>query len=457
MSLTTLRTRGKLLRAGIVAAVAASAVVATASSSDAAVLVMTSSAVSGPVTGANTLVLNLVTTNTTPASNKFTSGSVGIQFQSVAAAANQASSGASATACSAAPMTSGAFANVTAMRFVTNTKVTATVPNMSAVNGATGFWIICAYDKVLSDSSGQAIGRVGYTTAAQPTITSVNGFTQTAGPGSTQNNPVALSSSNVAVKGSSTGGTSITVVGTNFPTATSGISVLLGATVTGGTTSNGIITGGTVVGGSAATITAASLTATGFTATLPARVGSDVNLTITTAGGSVTFTHAFTSINGITISPNSVVQGASVDIDVIGAGFTGSAFSFTNTGTASTGAGAVSGQDDATSHVFLVRGVYDPSGYSPATNTGAPKANPQVAECVDVFVISDVELICTLNSAKSAAFDAAASSGSGWTYPSTQIPLGAYTLVVVDKADLTSAPTNRTAVSAGSTFTVAQF
>jgi hypothetical protein len=163
--------------------------------------------------------------------------------------------------------------------------------------------------------------------------------------------------------GAAQGGTQITVLGTNFPE-------------TLGTAAAPTITA--TVAGKPLTITSTS--ATSFTATTPANSpGGPFAIAVTTAGGTVTVPNLFSYANGIVVTPQSAPNtSAAVDLDVQGVGFS----SMTFPGTTGTTPQATTG------HVYLVSGVY--------SATGATKANPGKAECVNVLPISDVELICTL-------------------------------------------------------------
>ncbi len=68
-------------------------------------------------------------------------------------------------------------------------------------------------------------------------------------------------------------------------------------------------------------------------------------------------------------------------------------------------------------------------------------------------MISDNELICTVNAAKTV--DSTTSAGT-YTWASVSLPNGAYTVTVVNDGSV-AAPTYQTALSSGGTFTVADF
>jgi hypothetical protein len=160
--------------------------------------------------------------------------------------------------------------------------------------------------------------------------------------------------------GASMGGTVITVSGT-FP-----------STITSAT-----------IGGVALTITRSS--STSFTASTPAHApGGPFTLAVTTSSGTAVFPSAFTYTNGITATPRNAPNTGNVDVDVAGIGFIGITFSSTNTN------GAHPTSTDG--HVFLVQGAYD----SAADPNSTFKTVGPTTECVDVLVVSDAELVCTM-------------------------------------------------------------
>jgi hypothetical protein len=117
--------------------------------------------------------------------------------------------------------------------------------------------------------------------------------------------------------------------------------------------------------------------ATTFTAVTPPHV-ADANLTLSvvTSAGTFILKNAYTYTNGIVITPNTAPRDSTaVSVYVVGVGFTVPNFSPTTS--------------DA--HIYLVDGAYD------ATNNAGAKTNGQVAECTNVLVISDTELICGMD------------------------------------------------------------
>jgi hypothetical protein len=403
MSILKTGRNATLARAGVSVALAAAAVGGLATASHAAGVTQTAltlSATTGPVGGTNTITLSLPST----ATSKFVSGAVGVQFQ------NTTSTAAATATCATNPSTGAATAQVTAaasaVRFLSTTKVSVQVPDLST--GTTSYWLVCAYNAANATPippTATVLGRANYVVAAAPTIASIS---PTSGP--------------------AYGGQTITVTGTNFPTsitATTPLSATLG-------------------GSPMTSIT--PISATQFTAVTPAHAASAtaVAMTVTTNGGTYTtgvggnIANPYTYKNGITVSPNTAVGGTSVDIDVTGVGF--SALTFVTTdGTA---------PDDANPHVYLAQGVYDVTNYAAGTTN---KTLPEKTECTNVAVISDTELICTVDTTHRIN-----NGGAGtYTYAAAQLADGTYTVTVVDKGN--AAPTYQSVLSSGATFTVANF
>ncbi len=98
-------------------------------------------------------------------------------------------------------------------------------------------------------------------------------------------------------------------------------------------------------------------------------------------GGTATLANAFTYANGLSVTPNTSSNSkARTDVSVTGTNLSSLTFGTTTGKT----------PDDNNAHVYLVKGTYDP------TKTGLLKANGQVTECLNVVVISDTELLCSL-------------------------------------------------------------
>ncbi|MBG0560166.1 IPT/TIG domain-containing protein [Actinoplanes aureus] len=154
--------------------------------------------------------------------------------------------------------------------------------------------------------------------------------------------------------GPAMGGTQITVTGTNLPTTAGSITATLGGlplTVQPGANNY-------------------------FTATVPkASPQNDADLIIETTAGTLRMNDAFDFVNGTTVTPNTAPSTRNfVDIDMYGSGFLNYTFGWT--------------LPDA--KVYLVNGNYNPA------DSANKKTRPQTSECIDVLVIDDTELICTL-------------------------------------------------------------
>jgi hypothetical protein len=109
-----------------------------------------------------------------------------------------------------------------------------------------------------------------------------------------------------------------------------------------------------------------------------------VPLIVTSASGTTVLGKAFTFANGIavapSVAPNTRMGGTPVDVQGVGFG----ALSFQQTGN----------PDDRNAHIYLVRGAYDPT---PGGGGGGIKRNGEVTECGNVMMVSDTELVCTMN------------------------------------------------------------
>jgi hypothetical protein len=166
--------------------------------------------------------------------------------------------------------------------------------------------------------------------------------------------------------GSAQGGTTITVTGSGFPTTQPAPPAAPALTAT--------------LGGLPLTVTLMSPTQ--FSAVTPAHAPGTlpVALVVTTGGGTTIFAKAFTYSNGITVSPATApsTRTGGTAVYIQGAGF--SALSFAMPGTV----------DDKNAHVYLVRGIYDPS------SAGSTKRNGELVECASAMIISDTELLCTM-------------------------------------------------------------
>ncbi|WP_189170358.1 IPT/TIG domain-containing protein [Pilimelia anulata] len=307
----------------------------------AATVPMTLSAVSGPSQGGNTL------TGTT-ATSVFNS-STAVEFQYVgtgtAAACSATYLAPAAVVVGGSPpvQTAGVLAVPAAnVRVLSGTKIAITVPSSVALAGGqvTAKYNVCAYAGTTTGVSGSPIvANAAYTIAAKPTIVSISPST-----------------------GPALGGKTVTISGTNFPTAAGALTANIGGTP----------------------LTGISVAANGnsFTAMLPAKTaGGPYALSITTAGGTVIRPSAFTYTNGIVAVPNTGPNTASTDVDIQGVGFANLDFTATSGSTPSSNKG----------HVYLVDGAYDPTD-----NSGNKTLGP-LTECTNVLIVSDNEVICTMN------------------------------------------------------------
>jgi hypothetical protein len=278
-------------------------------------------------------------------------------------------------ATAACATTEGSGTNATAKSTVSATRLVLTVPSLalSSVSATSTAYNLCVYSTATNNP---LIGSGTYTVYPAPTVTSVT-------PSS----------------GASYGGQTITVSGTHLSAKTTA-----------------------TLGGVAVTGIKAATDGTSFTAVTPAGTGSNVALVVTTEGGSVTnSTYDYTT--AVSVTPSSATAGVATPISVKGKGFTGSGMDFSTTdGTTS---------NDTNAHVYLVQGTYDATD----DTTGA-KTVAQTAECTDVQVVSDTEVVCNVP----------ASVGDG-----------AYTVTVVDDGTVDATIAYQSVVSAGATVTVSDF
>jgi len=420
MSILTTGKRATLTRTAASAALALAAVGGLASTSfaagAAAQQAMTPSSTTGSTAGGNTLTLTLGAT----ASPKFSTGFVGVQFQGTTSAA------AATATCATNPSTTVASSvTATTVRYLSSTKVSVVVPALTggALVSPTGFWLICAYNQAAASgtiaSTATVIGKANYIAAAAPTL---NAGDNTASP--------AVPNAVVPSSGPASGGQVVTINGTGFPTSI---------------TANTPLTA-TFAGVPLTNITPISSTQfTAVTPSQPATTNKPV-LTVTTNGGSVSATlnahpssAVYTYVNGITVSPNTVPSGNAVDVDVQGTGFTTLNFSHTT--------GAAHDPADASAHVYLVQGVYNP------TASSGDKTLAESTECVNVAVISDTELICTVDASQSIAY----ASHQPTYSTAAALANGTYTVTVVDNGAIGATLAYKSVLSSGATFTVADF
>jgi hypothetical protein len=150
---------------------------------------------------------------------------------------------------------------------------------------------------------------------------------------------------------------------------------------------------------------------------------------VTTEGGPSNADKTFAFADGISVQPKTMKTAATEVLDITGQGFN----ALNTTGFGHAGAYDDADSDDA--HVYLVDGL----AYDDTDSSG--KTHAQRAECKSVLVISDSELICTIDS--------------------TGLAEGAYQVVIVNDGspDHTTAAANfrQTIVSSESTFTIASY
>ncbi len=391
-------TGSRLLRAGIATAATAALVVTGAATPAFAVSVpVTLSATAGSTTGGNTITA----ASTTTQAFLSPSATVNATFSIPACPATWNS-----TASTPVTPSSTSVGNVPVpagnAKKITNSKASILVPALPIAVSTTAStkYNLCIY----SGTAGAPLaGTSAYTVAVAPVFPSSGVVSPATGP--------------------SLGGTRITINATSgLPTTAGSITATLGGAPLTNITPN---------------------SATSFSATTPARAPGDANLVVTTAAGSKTITDAFTYSNGILIEPNTAPRTATAQIvDVLGAGFMGYTF------------GTAAGE----ARVWLVDGQYNP-GTSTSNAGGAATtfATGPTAECEDVIVISDNELLCTLDLL---AGGLVPTTGVAATGGAENVANGTYTLTVVSNGDIAAGDEDGymvTDISSGSTFTVAPY
>jgi hypothetical protein len=435
MSKTKSNSRSRLLRAGIATgAVTAAVLAATAVPAFAASVPMVLSSTAGPSGGGNSLTGTATPTTTVP--TPFPAGVTPVvEFQFIGTGTAATCSALYKIPVAMVPATTTPFAptagviqvSPASVKRVSATKIAFTVPSAAAgfsdapltatpstVN-ATGLVLaggqtsakynVCVYEG--SDpATSTLLATSTYTIATRPKITGIT-------PGSSP----ALGGQQITINGSgfSASGTTATVGGvplTNIKVASNGNSL---------------------------------------TATTPAHAsGAGLAVVVTTAGGTVTSTDpdnnglpadpdplllnddpiTFGYSNSISVVPNTAPPNTKVDLDILGVGFQQLVF---NNASATA----------ATAQVFLVQGPY-----VAASNRG-------VKRCTGVLVVSDTEIICTLDLTTPRLL-AADSTPDG----SNLVSEGAYTVTVVANGDPTETDLDVIAasnVNSNATFTVAAY
>lgn len=388
-------TGSRWLRAGLATGAATAAVIAgTALPATAAAAALTLSASAGPAAGGNT-----ITASSTTAAAFLTGVTAPVTTFSIPLCQTTYNTTASTAVAVSSATVGNILASGSGTKKVSNSKATILIPALTVVSGATSTkYNVCVYASSTANSA--IIGSATYTVAVAPVLGSIT-------PSS----------------GSALGGSPITINATGLPTAAGSITATLG-----GLPLTSVV----------------PVSSTAFTAVAPAHAPGPVTLSVTTAAGTQNLSSAYTYTNGISISPNTAPAATStaanpVYVDVLGAGFLGYNF----------------GSSTGDSRVWLVDGVYDPgitSGGSPAT---AYTRGP-TAECASVVVISDTELICSMNLHTGALVHTTGVADA----VTPEVPDGTYTLTVVSNGDMSARDDvdyTKSIISSGSTFTVSPF
>jgi hypothetical protein len=390
MSIRTIGARSIATRSAVTFALALAAVGGLASSSQSATTVSSQPAMTLSSPSGKETGGNAVTATTT--TNKFYAGKVVVQFQLTTSLTGN---------CSTTYTTAAAnsFIAATSTAIISAKKISVVVPTLTAAAGpgTTQTWLICAYNSNNTTTS-KLLAKAGYTSAGAPTLTALGADVQVP----------------------TFGGTTINVVGTGFA-----------AGVNSATLGGKALTDVNVVDD------------TLFTATVPASAAGNAALTVNTVGGTATILSSAASkyvyVDSIQVSPTTGVSGTVVPLSVQGYGFNNV------TWTASTGGVTT---DDANAHVYLIAA----SGYNPVVG-GGNKTAGQKNECTSIQVISDTELVCTLDLSKSSS----ATINTALTGVATASGLYQVTVVGDGTVGANAAPRAAQALSSGADFAVAPF
>ena len=390
--------RARLFRAGIATGAAVVTALAVTASPAFAEAKLALSASSGPTAGGNTVTAQAPTTAAAPF---LASTAPTVQFQAITSTVTTCSAlyKTPATVAGASNvLTAGAVDAVTVTR-INSYRIAVKIPAgvVLPANFTVAKYNMCVYDAA-STSASTLLASAAYSVAAKPVITNI---TPTSGP--------AL------------GGYQINVSGTGL---TSGSTATLGNVPLSNVTVN---TSGTLL-----------------TGTAPARTaGSGIQLVINSLGGTVssadpngdaTLTDAtnFTLTNGIIVTPNTAPSNTTPSLDIMGVGFSALTFADVDQTTSAS----------TTAHVALV----------PKSTGYVKNTDRMIAVCEDVLVLSDTELLCTLD--LTGSLDTTQEDA---TFGATDVPDGAYNIQIIqDGADDAATPAP-TAITSGSTFTVAAY
>jgi hypothetical protein len=347
-------TRRRLGRAGLATGAATTLLTAlSAAPAFAAAGTLTLSSTGGPTGGGNTIVATFATNPTSPNPTSF--GSTTAAYFVAAASATATSVTCPTTYPSSPPATNLVATGSPALKVLAPNKIAVVVPGGVAVNNSINRYGLCTY---AANTSGAALIASGqYTVGTKPKIEAVGAVSPMSGP--------AL------------GGTTITVKGTGFVANTTAQPNNTTATIDGEPLTDIVVAGN----------------GNSFTAkTPPHAAGGPFLLAVTTPGGSVNTlgdttgkATLFNYSNGIVVSPNTAPNNnGSVDLDVLGVGFSNYSFEATKGGTTRS----------ANGHVYLTSGAYNPA--DPGGGNAGKKTNAELTECINVLVITDEELLCSL-------------------------------------------------------------
>jgi hypothetical protein len=228
---------------------------------------------------------------------------------------------------------------------------------------------LCVYAATATNGVNKLMTSAKYSVYPRPTLAASNYLSLTSGP--------------------STGGQAITVIGDTSGSSSTSTSGYYSAKTTA------------ALGGVTLANLKVAKDGNSFTAVTPALPSGPATLVVTTEGGSVTQTAAYTAVNSIVVSPSLVSPPGGTVVTVKGKGFFG---------------------------------VKDAAGFGIAFYAGDYSTSNPGTPCTSVQVISDTELVCA----------------------SPLLNAGAYNVIVTD--DLTgSTPTYASVVSSGATVTAGGF
>ncbi|MEV6301473.1 IPT/TIG domain-containing protein [Actinoplanes sp. NPDC051861] len=296
------------------------------------------------------------------------------------------------TACPALYTTPTSDIVSATVRKISNYKAAVTMP--SDVDEGEGPWSICLYTEA-TNAVGKLLAAGQYAAAAVPTLATVS-------PSS----------------GTPLGGSQITIKGANLPTTAGSITANLGGTP----------------------LVVTPVNETTFTAVTPQNSLGSKALTISTATGTATLPGAFTYVNSLAVAPNTAPNTATAqDIDVQGTGFL--EYTFANTANVS-------------AHVYLVAGRW--VGTEHATISESRANVNAVADCLNVLVISDNELVCALDLAHALGADGAPTDNDDGSRSATGTPTTVVgTTISATDANFTRADIGKPVTATGGTGTVA--